>query len=102
MEQGSSQNSFHGRFSLLVQPNEEIPINVIAENALINLFINDNLVSQQYNDSLEFIFSTNEIGKHYIIQHQSAGNIYTDSIILLLNHLNYLKNFLLDQLMVLI
>ena len=69
-------------FPLLVQPNEEIPINVIArENALINLFINDNLVSQQYNDSLEFIFSTNEIGKHYIHYNiQSAGNIYTDSI----------------------
>ena len=65
-------------FPLLVQPNEEIPINVIArENALINLFINDNLVSQQYNDSLEFIFSTNEIGKHYIHYNiQSAGNIY--------------------------
>ena len=57
-------------------------INVIArENALINLFINDNLVSQQYNDSLDFIFSTNEIGKHYIHYNvQSAGNIYTDSI----------------------
>ena len=69
-------------FPLLVQPNEEISINVIArENALINLFINDNLVSQQYNDSLEFIFSTNEIGKHYIHYNiQSAGNIYTDSI----------------------
>ena len=69
-------------FPLLVQPNEQIPINVIArENALINLFINDNLVSQQYNDSLEFIFSTNEMGKHYIHYNvQSAGNIYTDSI----------------------
>ena len=30
---------------------------------------------------MEFIFSTNEIGKHYIHYNiQSAGNIYTDSI----------------------
>ena len=39
------------------------------------------LLSQQYNDSLEFNFSTDEIGKHYIHYNiQSAGNIYTDSI----------------------
>ena len=69
-------------FPLLVQPNEEIQVNIIArEDALINLFINDNLVSQEYNDSIEYSFATNEIGKHYIhynIQHE--GNIYTDSI----------------------
>lgn len=69
-------------FPLLVQPNQEIPINVITrEDALINLFINDNLVSQQYDESLGFSYSTNEIGKHYIHYNiQYEGIVYTDSI----------------------
>ena len=69
-------------FPLLVQPNENIPIKIITrENALINLFVNDDLLIQEYDDSLDFVYSTNDFGKHYIHYNiQSDGNIYSDSI----------------------